>query len=192
MMLEIIMSLVVLLGLAKRKGHGRRRPNWQRYLSGNIEIDLAMTSLGPKAVVSQLTQLVVDTMRVSSVECTYTIQGLTPGDNIGPFLCGVAHGDYSGAEVEAWIEAAAGWDFGDMIAKEVRGRRIRQIGVLNSPATLEESSRLNDGKVLRTKLNWALAEGDGLRFWIYNLGTSAVATTAPNYTVFGKANLWQM
>ncbi len=44
--------------------------------------------------------------------------------------------------------------------------------------------------MLKTKLNWTLAEGDGLDFWIYNMGTAAVATTVPQFVVFGNASIW--
>ncbi len=134
----------------------------------------------------------VDSTRCSSIKCTYSLGGATPGDNIGPVIVGVAHSDYTSAEIEAYLEAASSWDIGDKIVKEVRSRLVRVIGVFDIPEGVGQAVRLNDGRAIRTKLNWLLAEGDTLGFWAYNSGPAAYATTDPNLIVQGKANLWQV
>ncbi len=188
-MLNIIMiALAILTALMARKG---RRRDFSKYLSGSIDENVSLTTLASKTGVLSATQTVSDTTRVSSIRCSYTLSDWTPIANAGPMIVGVAHSDYSLAEVEEWIEATGGWDQGNMVqTREVRRRLIRQIGVMDTPAAATGSSRLNDGRMLKTKLNWLLSEGDGLNFWWYNSGNAAVATTVPNAIIFGKANLW--
>ncbi len=172
------------------KGKGRRR-DFSKFLSGSIDENLSLTTLASQTATSVATQTVVDTTRVSSVKCTYTLSDWTPIANAGPIMFGIAHSDYSNAEIEEWIEATGGWDQGNLVqTREVRSRLIRQIGVMETPEAATGSSRVNDGRMLKTKLNWLLSEGDGLKFWAYNTGNAAAATTVPNFIVFGHANLW--
>ncbi len=188
----LLAMLAGLLGLAKRRGNGRRRrPNFNNYLSANIDLDDSLTTLGAKTLTSIPTLTVIDTTRISSIRNTYTLSDFTPGANIGPILVGVSHSDYSDAEIEGFIESSNGWDMSNLIAREIRQRRIRMIGTFNTPSAASDSTRLNDGRPIRTKLNWIVAEGQGLRFWAYNMGNQAVATTVPNFHIFGNANLWR-
>ncbi len=48
----------------------------------------------------------------------------------------------------------------------------------------------NDGKAIKTKLNWIMTNGQGLNYWCYNLGTSVFATIDSNVNIRGHANLW--
>ncbi len=177
--------------MAKRRG---RKTNFSRYIKGNVNIDVGLSTLANKAATSGSSQqTVADTTRLSSVRATYTLSNFTAGVDQGPILCGLAHSDYSNAEIEAWIEQTDLWDLGNMVAKEISSRRIRMVGVFNTPETASLSSRLNDGRPIRTKLNWVLAEGDGLRVWAFNTGTVTLnGTTNSNLNVFGRANLWVM
>ncbi len=164
-----------------------KKTNWNKFRSGTIEIDLAMTTLAAKSLVVATTEAVIDTARISSVKCVYGLSGFTEAEGVGPFLFGVAHADYSAAEIEAYIESAGSWDIGDKIAQEIRSRRVRIIGQLGRPLS---DPFFNNGRVHKQKLNWTLAEGDGLDFWIYNMGDSPVATTVPQFVVFGDASIW--
>jgi len=172
--------------------HGKRRNrDFSRYIDGNIQTAMALGTLVSRTVVSQVVnQTVVDSTRISSIKCTYSLNNFTIGASRGPIMFGVAHGDYTTAEIEAWIEATSGWNQGDMIAKEVRSRRIRTIGILVPPATLGEQAQFNDGRPVKTKLNWLLAEGQTISFWAYNLGSVALANTDPVLLATGRANLW--
>ncbi len=174
--------------MAKRKG---RRVNWSKFISGAINKQLEIGTLGPKVAVKEnLSQVVVDTTRVSSVKCVYALANWTPIADVGPIMFGWAHSDYTNAEIEGFLEAAASWDLGDKIAKEVRSRLVRIVGVFDLPQAVTDAVRVNDGRPIRTKLNWMLAEGDTLSLWAYNMGDGSVATTVPNVHAFGTANLW--
>ncbi len=169
--------------------HGRK-PNWNKFRSGVIQIDLAMTTLAAKTLVSQGTDTVVDTARISSIEAVYGMTDFTKTAGTGPFLFGVAHSDYTNGEIESYIENLASWDLGDKVAQEVRSRRVKHIGQIGGITAVAGNATFNDGRPKKTKLNWTVAEGDGLDFWIYNMGEQAVATTVPQFVVFGDANIW--
>ncbi len=149
-----------------------------------------MTTLAAKSLVSQSTETVVDTARISSVKCSYGITGFTPGDGIGPFLFGVAHSDYTNGEIEGYIEQLGSWDLGDMGTKEVKSRRVKVIGAIGQQAAGVNAIVFNDGRLKKDKLNWMLTETDGLDFWVYNMGDNPVATTVPQFVVFGTASIW--
>ncbi len=183
----VILSVLVILMARRRR---RRKTNFQKYFKGKIDEDLSMTTLGGDTLVSVSTDAVVDTTRVSSVHCTYAIRDLTPAKDVGPFIFGVAHGDYGDNEIEEWVELQTSWDQGDLVAKEISSRRIRQIGQILGGDAVAAAAGFNDGRVMKTKLNWLLSPADPLKFWVYNTGTAAVATTAPNFTIHGHANLW--
>lgn len=186
--LVTLVAIYLVVGLARR---GRGRKNFSKYLDGAIESSVAMTTLASETGVTVSSQTVTDTTRISSVECTYSLRDLTPAVNVGPFVFGVAHSDYTLAEIEEWIEATGGWDAGNLVqTREVRSRFIRQIGVMPFVDSADQAAVPNNGNPIKTILNWMLAEGDGLKFWIYNTGAQPVATTVPDFQIYGKANLW--
>lgn len=161
-----------------------------KYIRGNIAEDVALGTLASRTAVLESTPTVVDTTRVTSIKVLYTLSGLTPAANSGPIMVGVAHSDYTLAEVEEFIELASSWSAANLINRERSNRLIRRVGVFEIPALSTESTTLNDGKAIRTKLNWRLSEGQGLNFWFYNLGEAALVTTDPNVHLEGHANLF--
>ncbi len=175
-----------------KHGRGRGRRRMGRYIRGNIDVDMALGTLAPKTLLVQaVADTVVERTFVSSIKCNYAMAGFTVGDNIGPIRIGVSHGDYTAAEIEAWLETTLSWDEGDLIAREVAGRRCRNIGVFQAPPGGGLGpSYLNDGKSFRLKLGWILNAGQTLDFWAYNEGSAALATTDPNVHISGHANLW--
>ncbi len=189
-MLEILLTLVCLL--LARKG-GRRR-NFARYIRGNVNEEQAIGTLAAKTMISSaFDDTVSEKARISSVVATWTISNWTGANNNGPLLVGVAHSSYSTAQIEAWLEATSGWQSNDLVAQEVAQRRIRTIGSLAHPrqSTIQQVS-LNDGKPVKTKLNWVLETGATVQMWCFNQGTAAFATTDPMVRVEGHANLWKM
>ncbi len=179
--------LAVSVGLLLLAKHGRSFAN---YIAGNIQLDVVLTTLAAATGVLASTDTVDDTTRVSSIRNSYSLEDFTDGAGIGPITVGVAHSDYSLAEVEAYIKLSTGWSQADMVSREISGRRIRKIGTFETKADGTVVSVLNDGKPIKTKLNWLLSEGQGLNFYGFNTGSNAVATTVPRIHVEGKANLW--
>ncbi len=191
-MIEIVIAAVtaLLIFLMATRRRFKRGTSFARYIPGNVQLDINMTTLAASTGVLAATDTVDDTTRISSIKASYSLAGVTPVNGAGPILIGVAHSDYSLAEVEAWIELTTGWSQADMVSKEISSRRIRKIGQFETPAGPGESVVLNDGRPIKTRLNWLLSEGQGLNFFGYNTGSVAFATTVPVAHVEGKENLW--
>ncbi len=162
-----------------------------RYIRGNVDEELALAALASKDVVgAAFDEVVNERTLISSIVANWSLANWTDIANAGPIVFGVAHGDYSDAEIEQWLESTGQWNEGDMISQEISARKIRQIGTLGGAATAADSQVMNDGKPVKTKLNWILLQGQSLRIWAYNSGSAAVATTVPSLTANGHVNLW--
>ncbi len=164
----------------------------KNYLRGNVDEELALTTLASKDVVGAAFDEVVDNPTfISSIQATYTLENLTETAGVGPVVCGVAHGSYTDAEIEEFLEQAGQWNRGNIVAtREISRRLIRQVGTFESPAVSLQKETLNDGRAIKTKLGWWLQEGQTLRLWAYNAGSVNIATTVPSLTVNGHVNLF--
>ncbi len=170
-----------------KSGKGRFR----RYLKGRLDETLALGTLGAKVVISaNSSDVVTEKAFLSSVKATWSLGAVTDAINVGPVEVGIAHSDYSSAEIEEYLENSGSWQEEDMISQEIGKRKIRSVGLLRSPDTVAGFSRLNDGKPITTKAGWIIQTGQGVRIWAYNMGSVAFATTDPQMQVQGHANLW--
>ncbi len=165
-----------------------------KYIKGNVDEVVALGTLASRTLVAAtFGDTVNERTKISSIVAAWSLSGYTGGDNIGPILVGVAHSDYSAAEIEAVIENSGSWSEGDLIAQEVVSRKIRIVGTMGpgfSDAGPGDAWVLNGGRPFKTKLNWMLLQGQTLDLWAYNLGGSPLATTDPDLRVEGHANLW--
>ncbi len=172
-----------------RRRNSRR--NMRNYLKGNVNESLSLGTLAQGALVSDLWDESVNEKSIcTSIKCTWSLDNLTGSQ--GPIEFGVAHSDYSDAEILEVISNTGSWDSGDKISQERAKRLVRKIGVFVS----EENAgtidvRFNDGRSVRTKLNWKLATGDTLRMWALNKG-SQLSSTVPVVICEGQANLFQI
>ncbi len=126
-----------------------------------------------------------DTYRLKSLKASYSVADL--GASIDDaFQFGIAHSDYTAAEIEECLEAAGAIDFGDKIAQEQANRLVRRIGTITNMGTGVAGTGLpfNDGKPVSTKLNWLMAIGDQLQIWVRN-GSGVVYTTGALLTLSG-------
>lgn len=169
--------------------------NFTNYLRGSVDESLSLGTLAPLVVIGDnFDEVVEGRTRLSSIVAVYSLSNATPGAAIGPVLVGLAHSDYTDAEIEQWIETTGSWSRGDMVqTKEIAQRRIRKVGVFSS--WVDGASAivvLNDGKPIKTKLNWQLEEGQTAKLWAYNMGGVAFATTDPVVKAQGHANLWSL
>ncbi len=189
-MIAIIVIIIALAMMAK----GKPRRGWRnaRYIRGNVDEELALTALASKDVVGAVfDETVNERTLVSSLVATWTMENFTVGAGIGPIVVGVAHGDYSDAEIEEWLESTGQWNEGNLVAREIGARKIRQVGTF--PAAEGGgigAVNLALGRAIKTRLNWILLQGQTLRIWAYNAGSQPVATTVPSVTINGHANLW--
>ncbi len=163
-----------------------------RYLKGNIDEELAMPGLAANTLVSTpFDEVVEEKTLISSIVATHSLSNFTIGDDKGPISVGVAHSDYTSAEIEEVIELASGWTRGNKVSQEIAKRLVRKIGTFSGPPGGGLGTAvLNEGKPIKTKLNWSITTGFTLKLWAYNHGTGAIATTTPDYHIQGHANLW--
>ncbi len=156
-----------------------------RYLRGNVDEQTALGTLSAAALLRDLFDETVDERcLLSSIVATYSF-GEGAG-NQGPIRVGLAHSDYTAAEISEYIDNTGSWSEGNKISQEISKRLVREIGVFTGE-TPEGS--LNDGKPIKTRLNWILGEDQGLQSWYINEDTS-VLTTGLIMHIDGHVNLW--
>ncbi len=169
----LIVSHALVHSMAKHQR--RRRRKWGSDMA-RIRLD-SVPILGTLAdkdmLIASLTIASDEEYRALSVALTWALRGLTAGE--GSIIVGLAHGDYTAAEVEEWFEAAAAISRGDKILNEQNSRLCRQVGTFSGVAAAEV---LNDGKPITTKLNWHIPEGKTLNIWVYNNSGGPLTTGA--------------
>ncbi len=178
----LLIAALAVIGMAK---HGRRRRRWTAN-DANIPVfnTQALGALANADLISgELVGVADEEYRALSLKLVWAIKGATAGE--GPVVVGVAHGDYTSAEIEEWLEATGAMSRGDMIAGEQADRRIRRVGVFGNEGV---SETLNDGKPMTTRLNWHIPEGKTISVWAYNQ-SGATLTTGQNITQQGTVRL---
>ncbi len=161
-MLETLLVLL-LLGLALAK-HGK--PSGRRYSLRPVRVNASVT-LAALAANTAITGTVFGNAdgayRVISVSSTWAWSDHTAGE--GPVHVGYAHGDYSVTEIKEFVESSASISIGNKISNEHANRLIRIVGTLAGDTTDET---LNDGKPIKTRLNWAIPIGTNLNAFVYS------------------------
>ncbi len=155
-----------------KKPKGRR----QQIRKANLDDELALSTLASNTLLGgDLVDVMTEKGFILSTEAVYSLQNVTPGE--GPISIGWSHSDFTDAEVEAYLEATAGFTSSDKIAQEIqsRGRYIKTVGKFNCAVTDET---LNDGMPVKTAIKIALETGQTLKFWAYNHHSSALTTGA--------------
>ena len=161
----------------------RRRRRRGRLIVPRINKELALGTLADNTLLSATvgTNAGQESWLISA-DLTWALSGHTAGE--GPILVGIAHEDYSDAEIEAAIEATTDWIVHDQIGQELAKRKVRVVGHFSGVGVDET---LNDGKPIRTKCNWRNGPDDTFKFWAYSQAASL--TTGTLIHVNGKAFL---
>jgi len=110
----------------------------------------------------------------------HSVLQLTAGE--GPVTVGYAHSDYSVTEIKEAIESALSISVGDKVAQEKANRLIRIVGEISS-----EDPILNEGRPIKTKLNWFIPIGKFVNMFAYNNNSSPLTTGAIQNA---SGNLW--
>ena len=133
-----------------------------------------------------LTDVTTSSIRIMSVDFAYSLANLGAAiDDSQEF--GLAHGDYTATEIEECLEANESINRNDKIADEKANRIVRTIGIMTGDGIAGAGLSFNDGRPMKTKLNWAIDTGLALSFWIRN-GSGSVYTTGAQIAVVG--NMW--
>ncbi len=183
-MLEYIILLFLALSIlgAARK---RRRFNLRRVRINGTSGAGALAALD--VATNVVSAAVTNTMRFISLDAVYSLTDLGAAID-DAFEFGVAHSDYSAAEIEEALEASGSMDLGDKVAMEQANRLVRTIGTISPAGTPAGGGKMfNDGKPVKTRLNWLMAIGDTLNVWIRN-GSGVVWTSGAGISILG--NLW--
>ncbi len=168
-MLEVILLITMLSLMAK---HGGRKGG--RYSLRKVSITPFLTLgalVSGVAVVSGLTGTSDAQYRLISANVSWSIHNNTIGQ--GPISVGYAFGDYTVTEIKEQIESTASISPGNKVLGEQSNRWVRKIGQF-SGATVNEV--LNDGKPIKTRLNWAVQIGSVVNAFAYNNDTGNLAT----------------
>ncbi len=174
--------------MAKHGRKGRKR-SMSGYIKGNVNETLGLGTLaGTTLIAANFDESPQETALISTLVATWALDNLTIGQ--GPIEFGVAHSDYTDAEIEQVLETTGSWDSGDKISKEIGNRLVRKIGVFVSDGASTDV-KFNNGKPVKTKLNWRLNTNETLQLWAYNITGAALSTTTPSVHCDGHANLWQ-
>lgn len=162
--------------MTNRKRSRKRNANFAA-----IPVSAALT-LSTLADATLLSQVLVGTLAEDlwaiAAHLTWAIRGQTVGE--GPLFVGVADGDLTDAEIEEKIELVY-VDPADRIAVERAGRAVRNAGAFPSIAIDEV---IQDGKVIKTKMNFMEGNGKTIKFWVYNRSGAAL-TGGALIQVFG-------
>ncbi len=183
-MLEIFL-LIGLIAAAKRRGGNKRRYSLRKVSLSNLLTISALASVDVEKFV--LSSAVTGTVRVISVNLMYIWGALATNDGGCEF--GLAHSDYTSTEIEECLEANASMDRGDKIANEQSNRLVRRVGVFPSHQSSGTTSEVgfNDGRPMKTRLNWVLSPGDTLNIWVRN-GSGTIWTVNSLLSVTG--DIW--
>ncbi len=169
-MLEIL-AIVAICALMARHG---RNPKRRRYNLRRVRMtpELALATLASDtAIVAVMTGVATDTYRAVSVIATWALRGITGGE--GPITVGYAHSSYTVTQIKECLEAFS-IDQGDKLSSEQASRLVRIVGTFAS----EADTMLNDGKPIKTRLNWKIAIGSQVNLFAYNEDTAALSTGA--------------
>ncbi len=150
-----------------------------------IAAGVAATALATgDVVVGAITSATTNTLRLISADLAYAWEDIQAQIDDGAEF-GLAHSDYSAAEIEECLEAQASIDLGDKIAQEHANRLVRSIGKMPANTVAAGSGVVfNDGNKKKTRLNWLLSIGDTLNLWIRN-GSGVVWTTGSTIGAIG-------
>ncbi len=131
-----------------------------------------------------ITDLATSSMRVISADLSFALTDMAAFIDDGQEF-GLAHSDYSAAEIEECLEATGSWNQTDKIAGERANRLVRSLGTFVSGGSSTDSSQsYNNGKPIHVKLNWPIGVGMGIVIWVRN-GSDTVYTSGTNIMVTG-------
>ncbi len=167
-----------------RRRRSRRRFNLRKVRIASFVNAGALASLD--VIVGPITNNLSDDMRFMSVDLTYSLDDIGATQDDGQEF-GLAHSDYTAAEIEEALEASQSIDLGNKVASEQANRLVRVIGNFQGAPGTGAGKSFNNGLPVKTKLNWKMSSGDQLSLWIRN-GSGTVYTTGARVSILG--NLW--
>ncbi len=170
--------------LAARK---RRRRRGGRLVALPFNTQLALSTLGDETIVEvDLTTVLAEDFFAISCDLAVSVDGNTTTEN--PLEFGVAHGDYTVAELKEYVNANL-TDPSDKIAQEHSRRLVRRFGTFSAT---DVNWSPNNGMEKRIPLRFSIGDGKSLIGWCMNhsgagMNTGTIITFTG--TIFGR---WQI
>ncbi len=170
----------------KKRTYRKRKFNLRRVRMSASGIIGALAALD--VVKAAVTAVAADTYRIVSVDCAYSITDLGALADDG-FAFGLAHSGYTAAQIEECLESQTSIDLGDKIAQERANRLVREVGMISGSqgAVVGGGLPFNNGRRVKTRLNWKISIGDTLDIWVRN-SSGVIYTTGASITMNG--DLW--
>ncbi len=163
---------------------GRRKFNLRRVRVASATPAGALASNDVTS--AAITGVSTDLLRIVSVDFSYGLSDLGATSDDGQEF-GLAHSDYTPAEIEACLEETGQMNPGDLLAREVGNRLVRTIGQMVGAPGTGAGLNFNNGMRVKTRLNWLLSTGDALSLWIRN-SSGTVWTTGASIDTIG--DMW--
>ncbi len=182
-LIPIVLALTIAHAMLAK--HGTRGRGRQRRFTADMKLvqmdgSLALATLGANTLLGGgLIGVANEAFRLISLKGYWSLRNFTEGE--GPIVFGVAHGDYSDAEIEECLEVSTGMTRGDKVANERANRLVRRIGQFAASSGITGSSAdevYNMGRPYRTRLNWAMPTGQAVRVWAWNKSGATLTTGA--------------
>lgn len=152
---------------------GRRTPLGVARVNESLAIGSVTTGV---VIVGALTSNGPQRKFLLSAMLSWGLSGYTTGD--GPIHVGLAHGDYTVAEIGEWFNATGALDTQNLVAQEQTRRKIRDAGIFEFGAELSQSDVLNEGMPMKTALKFILGDSEDLNVWVRNSGAGTLGTGA--------------
>ncbi len=127
------------------------------------------TLAGVTALTTGLTGAADGAYRLVSANGVHSVLSLTAGE--GPITVGFAHSDYTVTEIKEAIESALAISVGDKIAQEKANRLVRVVGEISAAEPI-----MNEGRPVKTRLNWLIPIGKVVNMFAYNNNSGALTT----------------
>ncbi len=152
-----------------------------------VATSITIGVLAAKDLVSgPVTGVSTSSYRIMSVDFNYALSDLGATADDGQEF-GLAHSDYTDTEIEQCIEVSASVDVSNKTEQEQANRLVRIIGNLVGAPGTGAGLNFNDGRPMKTRLNWGMGIGQNLVLWIRNF-SGTVYTTGATLDIVG--NMW--
>ncbi len=163
----------------------RRRSRKFNLRQVRVSSTVALAALAPADLVAGAIGGTADSpVRIVSFKGTFSWIDKAQIDGGAEF--GLAHGDYTAAEIEECLEATTSMALADKIAQERANRMVRVLGTITgNQAIAGGEAPANDGRPIKVKLNWLIPSGENISAWIKN-SSGVVYTTGSSLSVLGS------
>lgn len=158
----------------------KRSRNSKNFAAIPLDFNLPLSTLASADLIAvdMLGGNLTEDFYAISVDILAQIRGLTAGEG-DPIMAGIAHGDYSDAEIEENQEVVF-LGPGSKIEQERARRLVRKTGIFTTDivnaVTLKLMGNRGGAGLIRTKLKFTVNSGKTLNMWVHNQSGATLTT----------------